>query len=320
MTTRAKARLALLAAAFLFSTGGAVIKATSLGGWQVAWLRSGVAAVALAALFPAARRGISGRAALVGLAYAATVLQFVLATKLTTAANAIFLQSSAPLYLLAIGPLVLKERVRPRDLGVLLLVAAGLVAVLSDGQRAQASAPDPVTGNVLGTVAGLTWALTITGLRSLRDRGHEAAEPPDEDPAVAGPRPRAVTRPQVRRDGALAAVTLGNLFACLAAMPFALASGGTDGLSATDALLVVWLGLGQIGLAYVALTWGLRHVPALSASLLLLVEPALNPLWAFAAQGEVPGALACLGGALILGATVLDTWLRGREAVPPAPA
>ena len=97
-------RLLLLAAAFLFSTGGAAIKATALTSWQVACFRSGVAALALLALVPAARRGWTRRTLIAALPYAATVLLFVLANKLTTSANAIFLQSTAPLYLLLLGP------------------------------------------------------------------------------------------------------------------------------------------------------------------------------------------------------------------------
>ncbi len=93
-------RLMVLAAAILFSTGGAAVKACSLSGWQVACFRSAVAAVAIFALIPAARRAWNVKTLLVAIAYAATMISFVLANKLTTAANAIFLQGSAPLYVL----------------------------------------------------------------------------------------------------------------------------------------------------------------------------------------------------------------------------
>jgi len=94
------ARLRVLAAALTFSIGGAGIKACQLTSWQVAGFRSGIAALTLLLLLPEARRDWSARSALVGLAYAATVTLFVLANKLTTSANTIFLQSTAPLYIL----------------------------------------------------------------------------------------------------------------------------------------------------------------------------------------------------------------------------
>jgi drug/metabolite transporter (DMT)-like permease len=102
-------RIQLLAAAALFSTGGAAIKACSLTSWQVAGLRSGIAALVLL-LVPAARRGWTPRAWLVGAAYAATVVLFVQANKLTTSAATAFLQSTAPLYVLLLAPHLLGER------------------------------------------------------------------------------------------------------------------------------------------------------------------------------------------------------------------
>ena len=114
-TSQVGNRLLLLAAAVLFSTGGAAIKATSLTGWQIASFRAGVAAAVLLALIPGSRTGWSWRAALVGIAYASMLVLFVLATKLTTAADAIFLQSTAPLYLLLLSPWLLHERIQRAD-------------------------------------------------------------------------------------------------------------------------------------------------------------------------------------------------------------
>ena len=108
------ARLELLATAILFSTGGAAIKATTLTGPQVACLRSGVAFLSVLLLLRAARTRWSRAAILVGAGYAATMILFVFSTKMTTAANAIFLQSTAPIYLILIGPWLLNEKNRPR--------------------------------------------------------------------------------------------------------------------------------------------------------------------------------------------------------------
>ena len=112
----AKSRLQLLATALLFSTGGAAIKACGLDSWQVASLRSGIAAAFVLAVVPAARRGWNRKTLAVGACYAATMVLFVTANKLTTAANAIFLQATAPLYILLLGPWLLREPLKRRDL------------------------------------------------------------------------------------------------------------------------------------------------------------------------------------------------------------
>src|SRR5262245_57107796 len=103
-TAPVRHRLFLIGAAALFSTGGAAIKALTLTPWQVASFRSTVASVALLALLPEARRGWRWSIVPVAVAYAATLLLFVLANRMTTAADTIFLQSTAPLYLLLLGP------------------------------------------------------------------------------------------------------------------------------------------------------------------------------------------------------------------------
>src|SRR5215813_2826287 len=114
MPSRTVARLQLIAAAVLFSTGGAAIKAADFTGWQIAGLRSGVAAVAILLMSREARKGWSLRVAVVAVAYATCLTLFVLANRLTTAANTIYLQSTAPLYLLILSPWLLKEPVRPK--------------------------------------------------------------------------------------------------------------------------------------------------------------------------------------------------------------
>ena len=279
----ASPRLALIAAAALFSTGGAAIKATSLTGWQVASFRSAVAAAALALFLPGARARWSRRVVLVGAAYATTMILFVLANKLTTAANTIFLQSTAPLYLLLLSPWLLHEPIRRRDLGLLLAMASGLCMVALGHEASSATAPDPVKGNVLAILSGVCWAFTMLGLRGLsRD-----ATPGQPSPAAP-------------------AMVAGNLLACAATLPMALPMVSGTG---RDALLIGYLGVFQIGLAYAFVSRGLRQVRALEAALLLLVEPVLNPLFAWLVHGEWPGPWTMAGGAVILTATVVEAAL-----------
>ena len=141
-------RLQILGAALLFSSGGAAIKAAAFTSWQVAGLRSLVAAVAVFLFLPQARRlGATPRdrlrTGLVALAYAATLVLFVLANKLTTSANTIFLQSTAPLYVLLLGPILLGERVRQRDLLFIAAVGLGMAVLMLGEQRQFTTAPDP---------------------------------------------------------------------------------------------------------------------------------------------------------------------------------
>jgi DME family drug/metabolite transporter len=148
-----RARLLVLAAAALFSTGGAAIKAASLSAWQVASLRSGIAAVTLLVLLPGARRLPTVPGAGVGIIYAATMILFVLANKLTTSANAIFLQDTAPLYVLLASPLLLREPIRRADLWFMVALGLGLAAVFTGYEAPRQSAPDPFTGNLVAAAA-----------------------------------------------------------------------------------------------------------------------------------------------------------------------
>src|SRR5262245_29919147 len=179
VTPAAKDRLRILAAAALFSTGGAIIKASSLTGWQVACFRSAIGALAILAMAPESRRNWTWRTPLVGLAYAGTVLLFVLANKLTTSANTIFLQSTAPIYLLLLGPWLLKEPLRRRDLYFLGALALGLTLLFVGQEPPRATATDPVLGNLLALASSVTWAFTIIGLRWL------AVTAPEGNPASA---------------------------------------------------------------------------------------------------------------------------------------
>jgi len=206
---------------------------------------------------------------------------FVLATKLTTSANAIFLQAAAPLYLLLLGPWLLKEKIRRGELLFAAPIAVGLGLFFAGTEPAAATAPDPFRGNILGACSGVAWALTITGLRWLS---------------------------RVTKDGSgsITTVAAGNLIAFLGCLPMALP---VDQLGARDAAALVYLGAIQIGLAYFCLTRALRHVPAFEMSMLLVVEPVFNPVWTWLLHGERPSRLGLVGGALILAATsVLIRW------------
>ena len=236
-------------------------------------------------MLPAARRSMGRLSALVGVVYAATMILFVLANKLTTAASTIFLQATAPIYLVLLGPWLLKEPIRRREFVFMLALGVGLALFFVGHDAGSLTAPDPFKGNILAALSGLCWAFAVTGLRFMGKQGGHGG-------------------------GSAAAVVLGNLFAFVLCLPFALP---VTSVRPADVGIVAFLGVFQIGLAYVLLNYGLRHVDALEASLLLLAEPVLNPLWAWLAHGERPSAWAMAGGAVIVAATLAKT-LASRDA------
>jgi drug/metabolite transporter (DMT)-like permease len=283
---RIPARGQILLTALLLSTGGAGIKAVSLTNWQIASFRSGIAALVV---LLAVRRlpRFSAAALLVGAAYAATVITFITANKLTTAANTVFFQGTAPLYLAVLAPALLGERLPRRDVPILFVIAAGMVLLFLGDSQPTASAPNRVLGNAIGVVSGCCWSLTLLGLRWLEKR-----------------------EPGARGGAAGNAAIVGNVLAFAGCLPLALPVAGAG---VSDVIGVAYLGVFQVGLAYVLLTRSITHVPAVEASLLLLVEPALSPVWAWWLHGEMPGLWPFAGGVLIIGAAAWKALREGRH-------
>jgi DME family drug/metabolite transporter len=276
-----RARLEILAAAVLWSTGGAAIKLTGLSGWQVGAGRSAIAAAFIFAAFRTARVRPSPRMWFAAAAYAGTVILFSVANKLTTSANAIFIQDTAPVWVVLLSPLLLRERPTRGELLSIPVYGAGLALFFLDELSA-----GQVAGNFVALASGVAFALCIIGLRGLGG-------------------------------SAVAAVAWGNVLAALVAGPL-WASGPSP--AATDLLLLVYLGVFQLGSAYALFARGVQHTPAVEASLLVLLEPVLNPIWAFLLAGERPGPWALAGGAIVLGATAVRTGLAAMAARRPVVA
>lgn len=286
-----RARLSVLGAALLFSTGGAAIKGTALTAFQVAGFRSAVAALTLVALLPAARRGFSTSLAPSALAYAGTLVCFVLATKLTTSAAAIFLQSTAPIWVLVLAPLMVGEEVKRRDLPYVGAAALGLLLVFLGSSDASATAPRPALGNVAALASGLFYAVLMISLRRL-SRGGGAS------------------------DRSLPATVLGNALAFAVCLPWALPVVVWSG---RDVAAILYLGVVQIGFAYWLFTRALRVLPALEVALLVLIEPLLNPLWTWLLHGERPSLLASAGGGVMLVALGVRALFERSPRPIPAP-
>ena len=280
-------RLMLIVSALLFSTGGTAMKATPFNGWQVASMRSAIAAVMLILLLPRGRRFWKPRVLAIGALQAATMILFALANKLTTGANAIFLHYTAPLHMLWIGPWLLKERPRRADFVFMAAVVGGVCLLLAGQGPPLATAPRPVAGNVLAVLSGLTWAMTIAGLR-WHAHGAEASG----------------------SDDAGACIIAGNVIAALVCLPFALPipAGGASAWAP-----VVFLGVFQVALAYFLLTRGVSRVGALEASLILFLEPVGSAAWAWLIHGERLTFVALMGGLVMLVAIAGHSLWRMRD-------
>src|SRR6267143_5836291 len=273
------ALLFVLAAALLWSTGGLFIKWTSISGLQLSFGRSLTAAITVALLTKHEGFGLNRVTALASVLYAALLLLFVLATKQTTAANAIFLQYTAPVYLLILEPLVYKEKFRPRDLISVLVCFAGMTLCSVGKLR-----PQDVTGNLLALASGLCFALYVLLLRHAKARTVNRAS----------------------------SVIYGSLLLVIFTAPAGLAA--IPRLTQHDVLVVLYLGVVQIGLAYTLFTVAMaRGVRSLDAGIVGYIEPVLNPIWVYLVLGERPGSWALVGGAIIVIAVVCHTLMEAKH-------
>jgi drug/metabolite transporter (DMT)-like permease len=279
--------LRLLLTAALFASGGALLKLCEFPSLQRAGLRAGIAAATIFLLLPEARRRPSSRILRLFPAYFGATVLFVVANSMTTAANAIFLQSAAPLWIVLLGPWLVHERPSRRDLLTLLGVGAGMLLFFVAPAEAQATAPEPRLGDWFAIASGVSYALLLLGMRWLSRAGAGEAS---------------------------AAIAWGNLLTCPVALLLLPAFGQQPIVGNTgDWITIVVLGVLQVGLAYAILVRAIVHVPAMRASLVMMVEPVLNSLVAWLVHGETPHWLAALGGALIVGTIVLTSALAGRR-------
>lgn len=271
--------LFVVAAAVLWSTGGLFIKWTTVSGLELSFGRSLLAAVTVAIFTRHEGFGLNRVTAVASVLYAALLVLFVLATKQTTAANAIFLQYTAPVYLLILEPLIYKEKFRRRDLIVVIACVAGMSLFFVGKLR-----PQDVTGNLLALASGFCFACYFLLLR------HSTA--------------RAVNR--------ASSVIYGNLLVVLVTAPVGIKA--LSGMTLHDAVSIAYLGVVQIGLAYTLFTVAMaRGVRSLDAGIVGYIEPVLNPIWVFLVLGEQPTKWALVGGTIIVVAVVAHTLLEAKR-------
>jgi drug/metabolite transporter (DMT)-like permease len=280
MQQRYLAPALLLLAALLWSLGGVLIKSINWQPMAIAGARSAIAIPVM--LLCVGRPRFTFSAAQIGgaIGYALTVVLFVFATRMTTAANAIFLQYTAPIYVALIGSWYLRERALAIDWFVIAVALGGIALFFMD--RLTTSG---FWGNIIALGSGLAFAAVAIFLRK-----EKAASP-------------------------VTSIILGNILVALVSVPFLFHAPSGRG----DAWRLLLLGAVQLGLPYVLYSTAIKHVTAVEATLIPFIEPILNPLWVMLALGERPGPWSILGAVMVLGAVLLRAaiMIRGKR-IPAA--
>ena len=266
--------LLLVITALLWSMGGAFIKAVTWNPLAIAGARSAIAAVYLYLALGRPRIRLSWPLFCAAMSLAVTMILFVTATRLTTAANAVFLQYLAPVFVAVFAPRFLGEPTLRRD-WIAMLVAFSGMTLFFWGEVS-------VTGQ-LGNALALCSSLTFAGLPLFlrKMKGGNQAE----------------------------ALLLGNIVAAACCLPFYF-QGPFPDIQGVGALLI--LGVVQIGVAYQVYARAIPHVRAIEASLIPVIEPILNPVWVFLFIGERPSSLALMGGLVVVGAATMQGVMAAR--------
>lgn len=267
----------LVLAAVFWSLGGLLIKHVAWHPLAVAGGRGCFAAIFLYATNRNLRFHFSRAQVLGALGYAACTVTFCTATKLTTAANAILLQYTAPVWVALFGAWFLGERATRLDWITIFIVLAGMGLFLADGL-----AVGSIAGDLIALASGMFFAGMTLALRS-----QKSGSPVES-------------------------IILGNLLAFVIGLPWIVTAGP---LPPSGWIALVVLGTVQLGCSYWLYARAIRHVTALEAVLLPVIEPLLNPLWVLLALGERPSPLALVGGAVVLGAVIARA-LTGLRASP----
>jgi drug/metabolite transporter (DMT)-like permease len=270
----------LLLTALLWSSSGLFFKLVS---WHPMSIFGGRALIA-SIVFLVYLRGVRFRwtrmQAAGAAGYAASQFLFIFANKLTTAANAIFLQYTAPVYVMLLGFWILGERPRRADWVTTGVILAGLLLFFGDGLSLRG-----VYGNVAAILSGVSFALMMVCMRA------EKAG----DPAQV--------------------VQLGSFASAIIGVPWLFQEHWTP----ADTGIILYLGLFQISLSFILYSRAIRRVSALESVLVLTLEPVLNPVWVLLVLGEMPGPMAVLGGAIVIGAILFRAVL-GTLSVARSPA
>jgi drug/metabolite transporter (DMT)-like permease len=277
-TNRTRAIFLLLAAAILWSLAGVLIKWVSLPALAVAGFRSAIALPVLLLFFGRRAVNFSVSQLIGGVCYAAMVILFVSATKLTTSGNAILLQYTAPLYVALLSGWLLKEKTMWFDWAAIVAVLCGMSLFFIEKLSV-----DGLTGNILAVLSGVAFASLIIAMRRQKN---------------ASPAGSAI---------------LGNLLTVMICLPWMVQSppGGADWIG------LLFLGVFQLGLSYACYVVAIKKVSAMEGILIPFLEPLLNPLWTLLFMGERIGLWALLGGVVVILAILFRGVMDYRRSLAP---
>lgn len=275
--SRSRAIQYMIMASILWSIGGLFIKLVDWNPMAIAGARSGIAAIVILCYLKKPKVVIDKPTILSAFSYTALLILFVTANKLTTSANAILLQFTAPIWVALLARWFLKEKIRTSDWVTIVIVLLGMyLFFIGDLQ------PGHMLGNIAAVLAGVAMAFMIIFIK-LRTKGS----------------PVEVT-------------LLGNIITFLLALPFFFRS--IPSWHSVSALLI--LGIFQLGISYILYTSAVPHVSAIEAILLPILEPLLNPLWVFIATKEAPSPYSILGGLVVILAIVSRSLYQARKSSP----
>ena len=208
--------------------------------------------------------------------YVLAQLFFIMATKLTTAANAIFLQYTLPIYVMIFGYWFLGEKPQRADWMALIVIFSGLFLFFADHLDFNG-----YYGNIIAIFSGMAMSVLMLSMRKQKD-----GSPADT-------------------------ILLGNFMGVAIGLPSLL----HEHFSLFSIGVISYLGIFQIGLSFVLYSIAIRHVQVLESTLILTLEPVLNPLWVFLVIHETPGPMACIGGLMVVGAVTVRAIVSARTAV-----
>ncbi len=266
----------LVVAAVLLSSSGLLVKIIT---WQPLSILSGrslLAAIVFWIFLRRPRLRWTPVQVVGALGYVLAQLFFIMATKLTTAANAIFLQYTLPIYVMIFGYWFLGEKPQRADWVALIAIFSGLFLFFVDHLDFNG-----LSGNILGICSGMAMAVLMLCMRKQKD-----GSPADT-------------------------ILLGNFMGIVIGLPSLL----HENYSLFSVGVISYLGIFQIGLSFVLYSIAIRHVQVLESTLILTLEPILNPLWVFLVIHEAPGPMACIGGLLVIGAVTVRAIVSARAAV-----
>lgn len=269
--------------ALLWSSSGFFIKYLTLNAFQISFYRSSIAALTIYITGRIRNQNLKFDFSLVtmlaAVSYAGILLFFVMATKMTTAANAIFLQFTAPIYLLVLEPLVLKTKFESRNLITILFVCAGMVLFFFGRLEI-----GNIYGNIIAIISGICFALFTLFLKWKRQKQSS--------------------------ESTLISVILGNMIVAFIAL---IVSYPELQVSSSQAGILLYMGVIQIGISYMIFNEGIKYVSATESMIIASVEAIFNPIWVFIGIGEVPSVYSIIGGIIIMGAILWRNFSKGEK-------